>query len=351
MNTLFVGFEYPYGDITALEKSLDAMIFVDSMSKIDNVCASFFPIDLYNTSKDLILSLKKYLLTNKPDIIFFNLISFEIPISLLNFLTKEYITINWFGDDQWRFNDFSRIYAPMFTHIITTDKYKISEYKKLGINNIHSSQWACLGVIDKPKEINYKYDISFVGAYSINREYVIEFLKKKGFKVSVFGLGWNNIITQKEMNEVFLKSKINLNLSNSVPNDFYYIKFLRDILMKSLMYFIKFQFRDSLFQLKKLLKSIKILNYSKVEEQIKARNFEIPSNYGFQISKYAIGIEDYYSIGKELIIFNSLKELEILCKYYLENEKERFKIIKAAHSKSHTHTYIKRLENILNDIN
>ncbi len=58
----------------------------------------------------------------------------------------------------------------------------------------------------------------FVGAYSINREYVIEYLKSNGFKVSVFGKGWNKSISINEMNEVMLKSKINFKFIEQYSN-------------------------------------------------------------------------------------------------------------------------------------
>ena len=98
------------------------------------------------------------------------------------------------------------------------------------------------------------------------------------------------------------------------------------------------------------MKGVKILTYNKTEEQIKARNFEIPANYGFQITKYAIGLEDYYNIGKEIIVFNSLKELKLLCEHYLSNENERRKILNESHKKTLSHTYIHRLKKIINDI-
>lgn len=347
INTLFVGYQYGYGN-PEYGESLDVEIFVNSISKIEGVNASFFPIDgLVNVEKNL----KEYLENNKYDILLFNLISNELSENLLSFLFKKYKTVNWFGDDQWRFYDFSLRYAPYFKYIITTDKFKLNAYRARGYKNVLLSQWAAISLISKPKKIDYIYDISFVGSYSLNREFVVEYLKSNGFNISVFGKGWNKTVHISEMNEIMMKSKINLNLSNSVPNSLEFLKYLINIFKKSIILFLKFNFKNSLLLFLKFLRGIKLLTYSKTNEQIKARNFEIPSNFGFQISKYALGIEDYYEVGKEIVVYNSLKELKVLCNYYLNNEHERIEILNASHKKTFNHTYTERFKKILNDIN
>lgn len=347
INTLFIGFQYAYGNPKEGE-NLDIEIFVNSISKIEGVNASFFPID---DIVDIEIILKEHLKNNKYDILLFNLISNELPVGLLNFLFKNYKTVNWFGDDQWRFYDFSLKYAPYFKHIITTDKFKINEYKVRGYENVLLSQWAAISLISKPEKVDYIYDISFVGSYSLNREFVVEYLKSNGFNVSVFGKGWNKTVHIDEMNYIMMKSKINLNLSNSVPNSLEYLSFLIRVFKKSIILFFKLKFKPSSALFIKLLRGIKFLTYNKTDEQVKARNFEIPSNYGFQISKYAIGIEDYYEVGKEIVVYNSLKELKVLCNYFLNNEIERREILNASYKKTVNHTYTERFKQILNDIN
>lgn len=347
INTLFIGFQYAYGNPKE-GQSLDVEIFVNSISKIEGVNPSFFPID------DMVnfeTKLKEHLKINKYDILLFNLISNELSKDLLSFLFDNYKTVNWFGDDQWRFYDFSLKYAPFFKYIITTDKFKLNEYKIRGYENVLLSQWAAISLISKPEKVDYLYDISFVGSYSLNREFVIEYLKNNGFNVSVFGKGWNKTVHIDEMNDIMLKSKINLNLSNSVPKSLEYLSFLIVIFKKSIILFFKLKFKPSIDLFLKFLRGIKFLTYNKTDEQVKARNFEIPSNYGFQISKHAIGIEDYYEIGKEIVVYNSLNELKVLCKYFLNNEVERLEILNASYQKTFKHTYTERFKQILNDIN
>jgi len=347
INTLFIGYQYGYGN-PEFGESLDVEIFVNSISKIEGVNASFFPID---DIVDVEINLKEHLENNKYDILLFNLISNELSENLLSFLFTNYKTVNWFGDDQWRFYDFSLKYAPYFKYIITTDKFKLNEYRTRGYENVILSQWAAISLISKLDKVDYLYDISFVGSYSLNREFVVEYLKSNGFKVFVFGNGWNKTVPVNEMNEIMMKSKINLNLSNSVPNSFEYLNYLIVIFKKSIISLMKLNFKASLKLFIKFLRGVKFLAYDKTDEQIKARNFEIPSNFGFQISKYALGIEDYYEVGKEIVVYNSLKELKVLCNYYLNNENERLAILNASYKKTFNHTYTERFKKILNDIN
>jgi spore maturation protein CgeB len=88
----------------------------------------------------------------------------------------------------------------------------------------------------------------------------------------------------------------------------------------------------------------------KNSEQIKARNFEIPGYGGFQISKYALGIEDYYQIGQEICVFNTTSELINQIKYYLANDVERINIQKASHQKTSLYTYHQIFKKIKNFI-
>ncbi len=48
-------------------------------------------------------------------------------------------------------------------------------------------------------------------------------MKKRGINVSVFGIGWpNGQVSSDEMNDIFMNSRINLNISNSENHDLRY---------------------------------------------------------------------------------------------------------------------------------
>jgi spore maturation protein CgeB len=347
MNILFIGFKYDYGLIER-GQSLETTTFVPALESLSNNFNTFwleehgYPDNLIELQDNIL----KFSDNIKPDIIFFILMNNEIKKNTLLELKNKFVTINWFGDDCWRFNIFTKFYMNYFTYSITTDKFYIDNYYKLGYRNVLLSQWATTGLnysLDLDN-INYIYDITFVGSKNPTREWVIEYLKNEGFSIHCFGLGWpNGKVSNDQLKYIFLHSKINLNLSNSKTDDINFYKFVFNLIFKSFI------------NPKLILKSAKYFKYiftsTKNDEQIKARNFEIPSYGGFQISKFTLAINEYFDIGNEIIVFNNLKELSLLCKYYLKNNNERMTILKNSYIRSKSHTYQNRLKEIFNKIN
>lgn len=63
----------------------------------------------------------------------------------------------------------------------------------------------------KPLGNPFEYDVSFVGACYGYRPILIEFLRKNGVKVEVFGPGWpSGSLAEDEMVKIYSKSRINL---------------------------------------------------------------------------------------------------------------------------------------------
>ena len=128
------------------------------------------------------------------------------------------------------------------------------------------------------------------------------------------------------MNRIFHRSRINLNLSNSVSQD---------------IRFIFSSFRSV----------VNYLRSPKRAEQIKARNFEIPLAGGFQLTNYVAGLERCLKIGEEVAVFSSPEECAQQVHYYLGNEQERASIRLAGNLRAEKeHTYEARLRGILAEI-
>tara|TARA_Y100000589_G_C27135311_1_gene622279 strand:+ start:195 stop:1202 length:1008 start_codon:yes stop_codon:yes gene_type:complete len=267
-----------------------------------------------------------------PDLIFFKLFKDEINSKTLLKLKNYYKTVNWFGDDQWRFDSFTRYYANKFTFCITTDKFSIEKYKKIGNHKVILSQHASIQPIEKYKKIDYIYDVSFVGTKSPFRDWFLTELNKRGIKCVCFGKGWNNgLISYQEMQNIFETSKINLNISNS----------------------LSFDLRVNLYKPRNLLEIFKskFLGNRKITSQIKARNFEIPVFGGFQLTNYVPGIEDYLQIGTEVACYNNVEDAFSQIIYFLNNNDKRESIrtnsvIKARNE----HTYLCRMRDIIENI-
>ncbi|HCJ6986203.1 TPA: glycosyltransferase family 1 protein, partial [Vibrio cholerae] len=193
------------------------------------------------------------------------------------------------------------------------------------------SQWASLEP-QKYHSAPYKYDISFIGSANRYRKWFINFLEKKGIHVECFGYGWKNgRVSYEDMELIFLQSKINLNISNSISFDFR---------------FMMSSFRSFLSVVKSYLKYD-----GKNSSQTKARNFEIPVHGGFQITDYVPTLEEYFKIGKEIVCYNTIDEVEKLIRFYLINDYER-ECIKEAGTKRarEKHTYKARIKNFMVNI-
>jgi spore maturation protein CgeB len=245
----------------------------------------------------------------KPDIVFFILSRNEIDKATLLEIRDELgvTTLNWFCDDHWRFDDFSRDYAPCFSWVVTTDAQAVSKYKAIGVNNVILSQWACNHYLYSKFNIPYKYDVTFVGQPHGDRIKVITGLRKAGLKVETFGYGWpGGRVSTYEMNRIFCQSRININLSNS---------------------------------------SVGRTN------QIKGRDFEIPGCGGFMITGENPSIANYFIPGEEIVAYKDTPELVEKARYYLAHDKEREAIREKGYKRVLAeHTYKIRFEQIFSAI-
>lgn len=263
-----------------------------------------------------------------PDLIFFIPFKDHFSTDTLDLLKSSYTTIAWFGDDTWRFDSFSSRYAPHYSWVATTDPFSLSKYRKIGACPI-LTEWAAepsgeIGPLRADEA--YEFDVSFVGGHNPYRSWLVNRLLRSGIRVECFGAGWpNGRVSFERMEEIFRKSRINLNISNSVNHD---IRFV----------------------LGGPLNLVTYLRSGKRAEQVKARNFEIPLAGGFQLSNYVPGLERHLAIGREIAVYNTPEECAQLIGHYLENEELRMEMLICGHERAkNEHTYLHRLERLLSE--
>jgi spore maturation protein CgeB len=261
----------------------------------------------------------------RPDVVFFVLFQDQFAEETLDRLKERYLTVNWFCDDQWRFEDFSRRYCRHFSYVVTTDRYALKKYRDAGFDNAILSQWATRDVraVSDRNPGSYGRDVSFVGMSNAYRRWLIRELEKRGVEIECYGTGWpRGRVPYEEVEVVFQSSKINLNISNSRSHDVRYLlsgySAWRD-------------YRST----------------PKVKEQIKGRHFEIPACGGFQLTNYVEFLEDYFRIGEEIAIYNVLDDLVDKIRFYLDRESLRQEIARAGNERTRReHTYEKRFQEI-----
>ncbi len=331
MKVLYCDLEYDYGvqanGLNHIGKAL-RKAFVDNNCEVSNLFFDDF-IKVRQPSSDLQNLILQKAEEEKPDLIFFPMFTFQFSFSTLDSLKKAHKTIAWFGDDTWRFEKYSKRYAPHFTWCVTTDKFSLEKYHAAGQPNVVLSQWAAIDDESSMPEFdgNYNYEVSFVGQYNHYRAWFVRMLEKSGVKVDCFGRGWpNGSISSEKMSEVFLRSKINLNIANSLCHDLRFV-FSRPVNLARYFYFPKSM------------------------GQIKARNFEIPYYGGFQLTDYFPGIEDYLIPGKEIACYKDVDEAALLIKYYLNREDLRKEVTnRSCAIARENHGYFHRVRDILKTV-
>jgi len=201
------------------------------------------------------------------------------------------------------------------------------------------------------EKLEFENDIIFIGGKNKVREWYISELHNAGLKVRCFGFGWpEGKLSYEQMVQITRRSKISLNLSNSIPKDFRYYLYLVKQIFRSISFGADKRFAIASSLRIAINDFISSFIEEKAFEQIKARNFEIPAHGGFQISQYALGLDDYFIPGKEIVLFSTVDELIVLIKYYLFNTEERERIRFAGYERSKMHTYALRIKKIFQGI-
>lgn len=310
MKILYCAMRWDYGDQSRGECH-EQVNFHDTLVNMGYEIVQFDFMEMVQqvgaekTNELLIEEVKK----EQPDLLFAVLFEQEIFPETIRTITEELdtVTFNWFTDDHWRFDNFSRFYAPPFSYVATTDPQSVPKYHGIGYENVILSQWACNQYLYKPIPGERTMDATFIGMPHGDRKKIIRHLRKNGIDVKTWGYGWpEGRLTQQQMIETFSRSKINLNLANSST--------------KSRIFF-----------------------WRKGTQQIKGRNFEVPGCGSFLMTNYVAHLEDYFEIGKEVVCFENQKDLLEKIRYYLKNDEEREAIALAGYERIiNDHTYEKR---------
>ena len=145
-----------------------------------------------------------------------------------------------------------------------------------------------------PLDIEKNIDIGFCGNI-LNRGHVIDSLDKYGIKKDIFVIGCDMVNTINSY-----KIHLNCNISNDI-------------------------------------------NY---------RTFETCGCGTMLLTNYTPGLEKLFDIGKEIVVYESIEDLDNKVKYYLENEDERNMIAETGYQRAKKdHTYFERAKKLIDIIN
>jgi glycosyltransferase involved in cell wall biosynthesis len=236
---------------------------------------------------------------------------FNIPFSEIEqwadviFIIENY-TSNWLPINEISKSKKLKIFWSIDSHCVLEQHQNLCKLLKIDIllNSTESYIPSYKGLVKKsywfpnsypddliqPLSIEKTVDIGFCGNI-INRGHVINSLDKYGIKKDIFVIG-------DDMVNAINSYKIHLNCN--ISND---------------------------------------INY---------RTFETTGCGTMLLTNYTPGLEKLFDIGKEIVVYNNLAELDEKVKYYLENEEERKTIANAGYERSkRDHTYYERSKTLI----
>ena len=312
MRIVYVASRWDYGD-PRRGLSHEEMNFRSALEGMGHeVHAYDFPSRLAEIGRDAMnRELAAFTMDYSPDIAVFILFKDEIARDTIERLTAAgIVTFNWFCDDHWRFDSFSRHYAPAFSLVSTTDRAALAKYSAIGCANVVLTQWACNEHAYSRLATEPVYDVSLVGQRYGDRPKIVKELRRAGFDVSCWGQGWDaGRLEHDQMVKTFGESRINLNIAGA--------------------------YAGPLWRRRRMV------------SQIKARPFEVAGSGGFVLSEYAPHVEEYFEIGREIAVFRSETELIEQARYWLTHEHDRVRVAERGYARVlRDHTYAHRFEAI-----
>jgi len=189
-------------------------------------------------------------------------------------------TFNWFCDDTWRFENFSKHICWYFTHCSTPEPSYVDKFKDTGYKNILLGCWHVNS--DYYPETKKDIDISFVGGMNQSRS---EFFSALDDPVTI---GQN--LSIEDLFDFYCRSKIGVNLSlNS--------------------------------------------NDPEGKTQMKQRVFELAAAKCVVLTEYHPGVESFFEVDKEIVTFSTPEEFTEKANYLLSNPQEASEIAERGHAR------------------
>ena len=83
------------------------------------------------------------------------------------------------------------------------------------------------------------------------------------------------------------------------------------------------------------------------EPQIKGRTFEVPACGGFLLDGRIDGIEEYFEVDREIVVYEDVDDMIDKARFYLEHDAARKAVAEAGYRRTHAeHTYRERFASI-----
>ncbi|HVF11952.1 MAG TPA: glycosyltransferase, partial [Actinomycetota bacterium] len=327
MRVLFVAMRWDYKE-RGRGDSFEYTNFWESLRRHPRVEARMFPFDEKESElgrEGMNAALLEEVHEYSPELVFFFMFTDEFDPKIVRRISDQTVTVNWFADDQWRFDTYSRHWAPHLTWVATTDPEAAEGYRRLGFSNVIRTQWGCNHYLYRPLRTGRDIQVSFVGQPHGTRRATIDAIREAGVEARAWGYGWEDgRLSQTEMIEAFSRSCINLNLSNASRDQG--LRRIAGLFLKRKGPLVV----PRMGEIRRNLQEFR----AKGRDQIKGRNFEIPGCRTFMLTSHVEGLDEYFVPGKEMVTFAGTDDLIAKIGKYLESVDEREAIAEAAYERT-----------------
>jgi len=205
------------------------------------------------------------------------------------------VVVGYFFDDDTYFEILSRWMIPYIDYSVSGGNTRggmVAAYERLGARCILGVPFPMNPAIFRKLEgVEKLYDATFVGGLHANRREYLADIASHGVDVRYLGGGHGNKMHYTRMVKIYNQSRINLNFTSG-----------------------------------------QILGTA--ARHLTGRIFEITMCGGFLLTEYAIGLEDYFEIGREIACFETAVEAAEKIRYYLQRPDEREKIASCGHMRA-----------------
>ncbi|WP_197278015.1 glycosyltransferase [Rhizobium sp. AAP116] len=322
MKILLCCMMHAYGD-PKREKSYEYFNFWHTLVEMGHEVEVFDYMDLVrkNGKETMNFALRKKAEEFRPDLAIFSLYTDQFYEQTIEYVRRITKTFCFFHDDTWRV-EYSHHWAKYFDFFSSPDPHARLKYdQNISGTCLHFPFGCNESLFRRDPDTKKEYDVSFVGTWHPWRAWLIERLRKAGVKVYAAGFRWKSgEVSQSDMIDVFNRSKINLNLSNSASWDLRYLISSPRAFASS-------------------------VRSHKIGEQLKARLFEVAGCGGFQLSYYVEGLPNCYEIDKEVVIYTDPDDLLNKVRFYLKHDDLRNSIAEAGYRRTlREHTFKRRFE-------
>ncbi len=256
--------------------------------------------------------------------------------------------------------------SPLFDYNLHSEKDAEIKFNSIRANHV----WFPMAVNPKyyyPQNLEFKYDLSFIGSAYSKRSYYINQLVLNGLSVDCFGPNW--LINKPNPRLKKFKKEIEryLNLTSlffTINNQKRFIQSSRiqyDDLLNQLRENNRNRFHYPVtdFEMVRIFNQTRInLGFTEVfsfnnipgdglKQHVHLREFEVPMTGGLYITNYFEELELFYQVDKEILTYRNEFELIDKIMFYLNHEKEALIIRQNAYKRAiNCHSYQKRFQDL-----